>query len=331
MIVTPRQLERQSEFYHQLGTLIEAGLSLVQSLESFNRSKRSRVFRQPVTQLLDALEGGATFAEAASGIRGWLPAFDLALLDSGERSGRLDVCFRVLADFYKQRAQAAREVINQLIYPLLLLHAGVLLAPFPDLFLTGDVAVYLSRVGAVLIPLYLVIGGLAYLAQGRHGRVIQSLLERLFGMVPLLGAGRKSLALSRFCLALEALLAAGTNMSKAWSLAAAASGSPRIQREVEPYSALMEGGRTPGELLEDSRWFPDAFVSLYATGEKGGRLDENLGRMRTHYQDEGFNKLRQFASWLPKLIYFGILIYFAYKILSFYSGYYNSVLDSTDF
>ena len=331
MIVTPKQLERQADFYHQLGTLIEAGLSLIQSLESFNRTKRSRVFRQPITRLIDSLEGGATFAESAAAIKGWLPAFDLALVDSGERSGRLDVCFQVLADFYRQRAQAVREVINQMIYPLLVVHMGILLGPFPALFLTGEFLPYLKQVGSILVPLYLLIGAVAYLAQGRHGRGIQSILEKLFGMVPLLGAARKSLALSRFCLALESLLAAGTNMPKAWSLSAAASGSPRIQREVGPFIPQMDGGRTPGELLEDSRWFPDAFVSLYATGETGGRLDENLKRMRLHYQEEGFQKLRQFSAWLPKLIYFGILIYFAYTILSFYSNYYNSILESTDF
>ena len=331
MIVTPRHLEQRAEFYHQLGTLTEAGLSLVQGLQSLSRTKRSQSFGQPIPRLLDALEGGLTFAEAAAGIKGWLPNFDLALLDSGERSGRLDVCFRLLAEFYRQRAQAVREVVRHLIYPLLIVHVAILLGPFPQLFSTGDVGAYLSQVSSVLIPVYLVIVMVAYLAQGRHGFFMRSLLERVFGFVPLLGAARKSLALSRFCLALEALLAAGTNMSKAWHLSADASGSPRMQREVGPFVDQIEGGRTPGELLEDSRWFPDIFVGLYASGEVSGRIDENLGRLRVHYQEEGFAKLSLFAAWFPRIIYFGIVLYIGYTILSFYGGYYNSILDASEF
>ena len=331
MIDTPKKLERRAEFYHQLGTLTEAGLSLLQGLESLNRSARSRYYGQPIHRLIDQVEGGATFAEAAAGIRGWLPAFDLALIDSGERSGRLDVCFRLLAEFYRQRAQAVSEVIRHMIYPLLVVHAAILLAPFPQLFLTGDVGSYLRAIASVLIPIYSIILVMVFLGQGRHGYRLRSLLEWAFGWVPLLGPGRKSLALSRFCLALEALLAAGTNVSKAWSLAADASGSPRLQRVVGPFIAKIEGGQTPGELLDDARFFPDVFVSLYSSGETSGRIDENLERLRVHYQDEGFLKLRQFATWLPRLIYFGIVAYIAYTILSFYGNYYDSVLDSVDF
>lgn len=330
-MVTPKKLDQRAEFYHQLGTMTEAGLSLIESLNSLGRARRGRHYGQPVQRLVDALEGGETFAEAATGIRGWLPTFDLALIDSGERSGRLDVCFRLLAEYYRHRAAAVREVIRYLIYPFLVLHALILLGPFPQLFLSGEIAPYVRQVVSLLVPLYGVIFIFAYLAQGAHGPLLRSVLERVFGVVPFLGAGRRSLALSRLCLALEALLAAGTPMSSAWKLAAESSGSPVLEREVANYPEQLEGGRSPGELLEQSRVFPDLFVSLYAGGEASGRLDENLERLRKHYQDEGFGKLRLFANWLPRLIYFGVILLVAYKILSFYQAYFDSVMDATEF
>ena len=330
-MVTPKKLDQRAEFYHQLGTMTEAGLSLTESLHSLARARRGRHFGQPVQRLIDGLEGGETFAEAASGIRGWLPTFDLALIDSGERSGRLDVCLRLLAEFYRQRAAAVREVIRYLVYPVLVLHALILLGPFPQLFLSGEIGPYLRQIGSLLVPLYASILIVAYLAQGSHGRWVRSLLERVFGVIPFLGAGRRALALSRLCLALEALLAAGTQMSSAWRLAAEASGSPVLEREVANYPERLEGGRSPGELLEQSRVFPDLFVSLYAGGESSGRLDENLERLRKHYQEEGFGKLRLFASWLPRLIYFGVILLVAHRILSFYQAYFNSVMDASDF
>ena len=52
----------------------------------------------------------------------WLPAFDLALIGAGEQSGRLDACFRMLADYYNDRARLIKQVISQLIYPVGLIH-----------------------------------------------------------------------------------------------------------------------------------------------------------------------------------------------------------------
>ena len=327
-------MERRAEFYHQVGMMTEAGLSLVQSLESLNRAKVFRSLARQISQLMDRLEQGSTFTESAAGIRGWLPAFDLALLDSGERSGRLDVCFRLLSEFYRQRAQATREVIRQLIYPALVVHVAVFawaVVDAPQRILRGEIGAYLWAVGSALLPIYLLGLAVFYIAQGSHGFAVRALLEKFFGFVPLLGKARRCLSLSRLCLALEALLSAGTPMARSWTLAANASGSPRIQKAVRPFESAIEGGRTPGELLNHFRCFPDMFVSLYQSGEVSGRLDENLERLRVHYQEEGFRKLKLFAVWLPRMLYFFVLSVAAYLIIRFWVGYYEGVLNQTEF
>ncbi|MDC0300252.1 type II secretion system F family protein, partial [Verrucomicrobia bacterium] len=91
---------QQSEFYHQLGTMCEAGLSLPQSLETLDRSKGFRAYQQRLKGWREAIGRGETFAEAVSHSRGEVPDFDLALLHAGENSGRLDVCFRLLSKYY---------------------------------------------------------------------------------------------------------------------------------------------------------------------------------------------------------------------------------------
>lgn len=312
-----------------MGMMTEAGLSLVQSLQSLNRAKVFRPLARQIARLIGRLEQGATFSESAASIRGWLPAFDLALLDSGERSGRLDVCLRLLSEFYRQRAKAAREVIRQLIYPALVIHVAVFSLAVTNL--SDGIGAYLGAVGSALLPIYLLGLAVFYIAQGSHGFAARALLEKVFGFVPLLGAARRCLFLSRLCLALEALLSAGTPIARAWALAANASGSPRIQKAVRPFKSAIEGGRTPGELLDHLRCFPDMFVSLYQSGEVSGRLDENLERLRTHYQEEGFRKLHLFAVWLPRMLYFSVLAFAAYFILRFWVGYYEGILNQTEF
>src|SRR5438046_6377658 len=131
LIVTPRQLSHQAELYHQLASLISAGIPLIQSLEVLRRSPPSSSFRRPLDRVLKQLAQGATFSQALGAVPSWVPSFDLALLQAGEESGRLDACFKLLSNYYSERAQLVRKVINDLLYPAFILHFAIFILPFP--------------------------------------------------------------------------------------------------------------------------------------------------------------------------------------------------------
>src|SRR5262245_22311442 len=111
VIVTPRQLTQRGELYHQLATLLAAGLGLLQALETIARNPPGIAFRRPLNSVLARINEGATFTEALLGQGRWLPVFDLALIQAGEQSGRLVECFRLLEHHYAERAQLARRVL----------------------------------------------------------------------------------------------------------------------------------------------------------------------------------------------------------------------------
>ena len=92
LIVTPRQFTQRAELYHQLNQFTSAGIPIVRALEQIKRSPPAASFREPLQRLLDGMARGATLAESLRAFD-WLPAFDLALIEAGEQSGRLDAGF----------------------------------------------------------------------------------------------------------------------------------------------------------------------------------------------------------------------------------------------
>ena len=160
---------------------------------------------------------------------------------------------------------------------------------------------------AGLLPVYGIAAFLVYALQSRHGEDWRAKVETVLHRVPLLGTGRRYLALSRLSAALEALLSAGVTIIEGWELAAAASGSPALRRTVMAWRPLLKAGRTPAELVRSSSDFPDLFINQYATGEISGTLDDTLRRMQAYYQEEGSRKLHSVAQWAPRLIYIGVL------------------------
>jgi type II secretory pathway component PulF len=331
LIVTPRQLARRAEMYHQLGATIAAGIPLIQALEIVSGNRGAHGLQKPLRSLIAHLQQGSTFSEALLSLGKWLPDFDIALLSAGEKSGRLDTCFRMLSDYYSERARLVRSVIADLAYPVLTLHIAIFVFPpnlLTSLVLNGDVFTFLTAKLKQLVPLYVFVFLVVFACQGKHGEAWRSLIERIVRSIPILGAARRNLALARLSAALEGLISAGVSIIEAWELAAAASGSPALRRTVFGWRPNVLAGQTPAEMVRTSGAFPDLFASLYNSGEVSGQLDETLRRLYRHYQEEGSRKLQAVAQWTPRLIYIGLLLGIAYYVVSFWTNYYGNLLNN---
>ncbi len=326
LIITPGRLAQLGEFYHQVGAMLGAGMPLTSVIDQLHATPPGRFFRQPLAQISTSLKSGLTFTESVSQIKGWLPTFDTALLGAGEQSGRLDACCRLLATYYQNRAQLARQVLSSLAYPLFLVHFAVFIIPFPQLFMGGNVTAYLQQTVGVLVAGWVLIFILAYLCQGQRGEYWRSVVEQVFNPFPVLGVARRRLALSRLVAALEALLNAGVGIQQGWELAAAASGSPRLAKEVRSWGPKLAAGLTPADILKGSRAFEEMFVNLYSTGEISGTLDESLRRLAVYYQEDAARKLQRLAEWTPRVVYIGICILLAVRIVGWWVAYYNGIL-----
>ena len=168
MILTPGHLTQRSEFYHQVGRLVAAGLGLIPALEQLRRNPPGRSYHAPIGRVLVELAHGSTLSEALAATSWWLPKFDTTLIDAGERSGRLDQSFRLLADYYGERARNVKVMISALLYPAFLLHLLVVVMTivawrwFPTLILLP---------AAGLASLYVLIAVIVFAAQSSHGGV----------------------------------------------------------------------------------------------------------------------------------------------------------------
>jgi type II secretory pathway component PulF len=240
--------------------------------------------------------------------------------------------FRLLSEYYEERARLWREVLGNLAYPVFLLHFAIFILPLPALFASWDFNAYLMKTLGVLLPLYLLIGISIFASQSTHGESWRRLMERLLGAVPLLGGARRKLALSRLAAALEALISAGVNIIEAWWLAASASGSPALMREVSTWKPHLDDGATPAKLLRNNpRVFPELFANLYAGGEVSGQLDDVLKRLHRLYKEEGSRQMQVVAQWVPRFIYLVVALFIAWKIIAFYKSYFDMVRDAGGF
>jgi type II secretory pathway component PulF len=328
LIITPGQLRLRSELYHQLGITLSAGLTIPQVLEHLKNNPPARSMRPMLVQWQENVLEGHGVVDSLRMLGNWMPSFDLALLEAGEQSGRLDACFKLLALYYQERAQMARQVISDLMYPLFVFHFSIVLFAFVSFLQPGGNAIrFVSTILVVFVPLWSAALVIAYACQGRRGEHWRSIIEKLLRPIPLLGTARRYLALARLAAALEALLNAGVGIITGWEMAATASGSPALRRVVQSWKTPLEEGATPAELVSNAPQFPDIFRNLYHTGEVSGQMDQTLQRLHALYQEEGTRKMRMVSQWTPRLIYLLITCYVGFRIIMFYTGYFKQFDD----
>lgn len=330
LILSPAQFTQRAEFYHQLAQLTSAGIGIIRAVDQIRNNPPARSYREPLQRLLDKLADGATLAESLQSLS-WLPEFDLALIAAGEQSGRLDASFRLLANYYNDRARIIKQVISQLIYPVGLIHLAALVffivLPYAASEFSASLTLLFLKALLVLAPLYAGTALLIYATQSKHGESWRASIESALRLVPILGKARRYLALSRLAAALEALISAGVNIFEAWDLAAIASGSPALRRAVAAWKPQLTAGMTPAEAVRRCRLFPEMFANLYFSGETSGKLDESLRHLHRLYDEEGSRKLQSFAQLTPRLVYLLVAVFIGYKVVQFYYGLYGPNSD----
>jgi type IV pilus assembly protein PilC len=325
-IVTPSELNRRADFYHQLQQLTSAGLGIVHALDQLQKNSPSRRYRVATGHLLGLIQRGQALGESMRAIPDWLPDFDITLIEAGEQSGRLDRCFRMLGDYYVERAKVARRVISGLAYPVFLLHLLAFVAALVLFFWFPLLIAVLPLVGLGLV--YVATFALIYATQNKHSEAWRAQVEFLLGKIPFVGKARKHLAVARLSAALEALISAGVSIIEAWALAGRASGSMALQRTVDAWIPELRAGKTPAEMLQQTRKFPDIFTSQYVAGEISGKLDETLERLRDYYQEDGGQRVRTLSRWVPLGIYLLILIGGGGFVIWFWITYFNKVSEA---
>lgn len=323
-ITTPGEIKNRADFFFQTSSMLDAGISLPRILQTLTTGSGSKQLREMSSRMSILVEQGHTYAEASHLEMHWASPFEKALIEAGETSGTLDRTLRQLGEYLDKKSSLLRQSIGYLIYPIMVVHVALFVFPINQIqgiLVAGGIERLIMNKAITFGLLYAAVFGSIVMFQKSSSSAALRVKAAIFSWIPLLGSSLKELALARIAMALYALFNAGVPVGRSWALAAEAGSNAAICQEIEQWKPMIEDeGYAPSELLNASRSFPQYFISTYQTGETSGKLDDSLKRIEKHYSESGMNKLSHFSQWLPRVVYFFIVIAIAFQIISFYSG-----------
>ncbi len=317
--------DKQS-LYDSLAQLIRSGITFSSALEKLSRTSGGRLHRV-IERLRAGAARGQTVAESFAGQHPELGPMEASVLAAAERSGRLDHGLEQLAHYFEALARARETLIRKSAYPVFVLHFAIFVLAAPVAFLKSGPE-YLREVGTSLVLVYVVVAVLVLLIfMLRDAGATNASADQFLRRVPVAGRIRRSFALARFCLLYEVQLDAGLNVLEALPAAARASRSGMIRQAIERALPELRAGSQVGPLLAVSGAFPETMMRAFMVGEETGGIDRELQRMGLEFQKDALVRLELMAEWSAKLLYVGLVLYLAWRIISGYASYLKTITD----
>lgn len=320
-------------FYTEMAKLLGAGLDIRKAAALLRDTQLPAGQAMMLKDLDRGLEAGQSITAAFGKDTLAISELERGIIGAGERGGRLAPAFEHLASYFGMLAAIRREMIRALIYPLVVLHLGIFVATVPMGLMRGNQSLLrvLGTFALALFAAYLVGGVIFLIADAlvkiapRHAR-----LDYWLNRIPWIGKARRNLAMARFCKVYHACLLAALPMNETVRVAAEASHSGVIRAAGARLLESVNCGNLLGPRFMEEQAFPESFARSYSTGEEAGTLDTDLARWSKWFQDEAESSAVLAGKMAPKVLYFFILLFVAWKIVAFFNGYYTGILEQLD-
>lgn len=297
----------------ELGTLLQAGVSLAEAVSSMAQSHGAAPLGQAFGRMYGTLRGGGAFTAALrdSGVD-W-PPYLHQLAAAGEQTGKLAGALHGAADQMEYEEKVREEMRNALIYPAVLVFSGiaatllvflVVVPKFASLLKSSraqlpEISVWVLKTGLFVkenITLVgLVAAGLALfaLALFRNPAVRARALEGV-ARLPMLGRWLVETELGRWAAMLGALLENRVPILKAMELAENSLRLASLRLRLKQILAEVRAGKKIADALATTRLLNVTGLNLIRVGERSGELPRMLRTLAQLYESAGRQRLKRF-------------------------------------
>jgi len=316
-------------FTRQLGTMIDAGLPIVQCLDILAEQADNKNFRKIVRQLKEDVESGSTFTES---LRKHPKVFDdlfINMIAAGEVGGILDTILSRLSEYLEKSMKLKAKIKGAMIYPATIITVavgvtGVLLIwvipvfselfssfgqdlPAPTQFvinLSNFTIAYFPYIVAVFV---VIVVGIRQIYKTENGRLR---IDQMTLQFPIFGDLLRKSAIARFTRTLSTLVSSGVPILDALLITAKTSGNKIVERAILATRASISEGNSIAEPLTQSKVFPPMVCQMISVGESTGALDSMLQKIAEFYEDEVDNMVANLTTLMEPMVilFLGVII-----------------------
>jgi len=302
-------------FSHELLALLNAGLPLVEAVETLAEKEHRPEVKRVIEQVIGQLFEGKTLSQALEQFPATFPALYVSTVRAAERTGDLSEALTRYIAYQTQLDSVKKKLLSASIYPVLLLSVGGLVT----LFLLGYVVPKFSRIFEDIggdIPLLsklliqwgvfmeahvmqmgigtlAVLGLVIYLARLPETR---RWVGRTLWGIPAIGERMRVYQLARFYRTVGMLLNGGIPVVTALEMVEGLL-HPTLRGLLHRAAGEIREGKPISQAMETHHLTTPVSLRMLRVGERTGRMGEMMERIAGFYDEE----MARWVDWFTRL------------------------------
>lgn len=311
-------------FLRQFATLIDAGITLVETTVILEEQTQSKPLKKALQQLKNDLEEGIGLSDGLAQFPRLFPELLISMVQAGEVSGNLDEILDRMAAYYEKQYQLKQKIITALTYPVVVGVVAVFITIFllafivpifSEMFLSfgQDIPPYTAAVLNIssvvqsywwIIIVFMLLILLTIKLLNRRPR-ISYLFDVIKLKTPIFGMFIQKSLLARMTQTLSSLLNSSVPILQAVSITERVIDNKVIKKVLLESRDSLEKGESLANPMEKHWVFPKLITQMIVVGERTGSIDAMLKKVSDFYEqelDEASDKLKSLIE--PVMIIF---------------------------
>ncbi|OHA59544.1 MAG: hypothetical protein A2589_01630 [Candidatus Vogelbacteria bacterium RIFOXYD1_FULL_46_19] len=320
------------EFANSLAVMLKSGMAVNEALFTLSEQTSSRAFKRVIVGIAEKIQAGTSLSKAFEAEREVFGGVFISMIKVAESSGTLDESLAYLAEWLERDHTLKQEIKAATFYPRFVFGATILMGAGLSLYILPKLIPLFSQL-RVELPLatrlllgfthfiqnywYLAILGLIgfYIAFKMLNklRLVRKILHTGYIKVPIVGSLIATYQLALVTRLFETLLKSGLSLRETIEVTSGAVTNVNYEDSLLVVGSRVVGGTPLSVALADwPKLYPKNLVSIIATGEKSGTIDESLGYLADHYIKIVQSKTKQLPTILEPalLIFIGVAVGF---------------------
>ena len=321
-------------FTRQFGTMINAGLPLIQCLELLATQSENAALRKAVADIKMQVESGSTFSDALKRHPKIFDDLYVNMVHAGEVGGLLDTILGRLSKYIEKAMKLKGQIKSAMVYPSAILGiAGIVIAVlmiwvipvFEKMFkdmsngkmeLPGPTQLVITMSNFAQSSWYIILAaimGLVFVFKKYYATPSgRYQIDKTVLILPVFGDLVRKASVAKFSRTLGTLITSGVPLLEALTICAKTAGNKVLEEALMNAKVSISGGKTISEPLAKSEVFPKMVTHMIAVGESTGALDSMLGKIADFYEDEVDQAVASLTALLEPImmVFLGVVIGF---------------------
>jgi len=316
-----------ADFFFQMGTLLKAGVPILQALELVADGMRPGNLQTVVRNLAVQIQGGTNLQEAMAQFPGVFPDVVICLIRVADKTGTLPQVCEELRAYLNWLDKMAGEIKQATTYPIVLLVTVAIFIvgmftfvvpsfakvlkdmkiPLPALtrFVLGASDFFVGNIIPIVCTILLILV-LAHEVPRRFPGVAVW-MDGMKLRIPIFGPLNLMICISRFGQNLATMYRSGMLILESLSLSRDLIGNRKLAAALGRVHDGVASGRKIAETMKETDVFPPLVLQMVQTGENTGQLAESLQNVTDYYNDVIPRAIKRVFGILQPLITFMLI------------------------